>query len=359
MHRITEIHSRAPASSSLRETSEKIARGSAPFVHFLGLGFERGQSQTGLGWSPDVARSRMGEFCGVHMIDHGNIVQSLDQGRWKVRSEAELADGPLYPYFAAYQQSLLIHGMKSPRVPLLAWGGDHSVGLSTVAAFSEYYEDGYVLWIDAHADLNLPHASATGNVHGMPLALLLNLDGVGQRCFPWLRAPLRPNRLIYLGLRDIDPFERGVLDAMGIKHFTMAEVRAVGMRSVASEILMLTRGKPLHVSFDIDSLDPELAPSTGVPVARGLNRNDIFLLERFLFEKSFVPSLDIVEINPMIGTLENVNSTYSAAFDFLGAALAPSRISRPNRFDFGPRFFHSFKSPGRGIPSQISQSNSI
>jgi arginase len=203
------------------------------------------------------------------------------------------------------------------KTPLLNWGGDHSIALSTVGAFTYHYQDGYVIWIDAHADLNLPSKSLTGNFHGMPLAVLLNLEGIADKHFKWLKKTLDPKKLIYIGLRDLDAYELSIINSLQIKTYFNKDILKTGLDHIAQEISAQTHGHPLHISFDIDSIDPIFAPSTGVPVDYGLTPDDLNILSEKLFKNSIIPSMDIVEINPDLGTSVQVEQTYLIAFNFL------------------------------------------
>ena len=191
------------------------------------------------------------------------------------------------------------------------------MALATVGAFTTQFPDGYIIWIDAHADLNLPQSSATGNFHGMPLSILLNIDNISNKHFKWLGQPLDSKKLIYIGLRDLDPFEKDFITSSNIKTFFYEDVEKRGMKVIAQEILALTQNHPMHISFDIDSVDPKFAPSTGVPVKHGLTPNDLDILSVELFQKSFVRSIDIAELNPELGTDMQVDRTFLIAIHFL------------------------------------------
>lgn len=173
-----------------------------------------------------------------------------------------------------------------------------------------------MIWIDAHADLNLPSKSLTGNFHGMPLSVLCNIDDIATYQFKWIKSRLNPKKLIYLGLRDIDPFEREIITNLGIKVFSMHEIKSVGIEAVVKKILSIIGYDPVHISFDIDSVDPQFAPSTGVKVDRGLSPQELEFLGN-TFSQLNLKSIDVVEINPTIGNQIQVDQTYITAFYFL------------------------------------------
>jgi arginase len=285
-------------------------------INFSGISFEIGQSKKGLALSTKNARSYFPLFknMGVSFIDHDDIYQNDFNSQVKIFSETDLVKIDWVKYKHTYIKTL---GLLKNKTPLLNWGGDHSISISTVGAFSYQYPDGYVLWIDAHADLNLPEKSFTGNLHGMPLAVLLNLNGIAGNHFKWLKKTLDPKKLIYLGLRDVDPFELNIIKELNIKSFFYQDVLKFGIQSIAKKILDITRDHPLHISFDIDSIDPNFAPSTGVPVRNGLTPTDLITLGAKLSQNSIIRSIDVVEINPTLGSSIQVDQTYLTAFTFL------------------------------------------
>ena len=182
----------------------------------------------------------------------------------------------------------------------IALGGDHSVSMGTIAGVATRGRTG-VIWVDAHADLNTPSTSPSGNIHGMPLAHLL---GLGDRRLLSIwggGAVLRPEDVVYIGLRSIDAGERQLIKELGIRAFTMKEIDQRGVAEVAREALAaLGEVDQIHVSFDADVLDPDLAPGVGTPVPGGLTYREAHLLMELLAEGDHVRSLDLVEVNPML-----------------------------------------------------------
>ncbi|MES3038025.1 MAG: arginase family protein [Bdellovibrionota bacterium] len=284
---------------------------------FLGLGIESGQTLKGLRDSSHYAKIHLAQhydFDDLGMV-FGNKVYE------KIQSLDQLCNFTLQPYFEA--QARTIEALEQKKF-LVNWGGDHSVGISTVSGFTKVYPAGWTIWIDAHADLNTPEASLSGSFHGMPLSLLLGL-GSGSSDKNIFKT-LNPKKLIYFGLRDVDSFEVKAIRKLGIKTFTTQMIRELGINHVIREITNLTRGQDVHISFDIDSLDPEFAASTGVPVNNGLVPSEIFHLADELSEKSNVVSLDIVEINPYLGSAQEISSTYQIANLFLEHILLGKKI---------------------------------
>lgn len=185
-------------------------------------------------------------------------------------------------------------------------GGDHTIAMGTIAAVARYCEDQdrelVVLWIDAHGDYNNPATSPSGNMHGMPLAFLTgepSLSGIlGDRPF----APIPPHRVHLFGLRSIDRVERQALRDSGIDCVDMGEIDAVGVSSLIRRIIdrAAAPNVHLHVSFDLDVLDPAVAPGVGTPVPGGLTYREAHLIMELLHQSGLVGSVDLVELNPFL-----------------------------------------------------------
>jgi len=202
-------------------------------------------------------------------------------------------------------------------------GGDHSISIGTVSAMAAHSGPVGVIWVDAHGDFNTPEISPSGNVHGMALAALLGngpaeLTDIGRP-----GAKLHGSQAVLIGARDIDPAERAALRDSGIPIFTMRDIDEQGMAAVARAALERLRPLPrLHISLDMDSLDPNEAPGVGTPVPGGFSYREAHLLMEILADSGKVRSLDIVEVNPI---LDDRNRTARLAVD-LSASLFGQRI---------------------------------
>jgi arginase len=179
-------------------------------------------------------------------------------------------------------------------------GGDHSIAMGTVAGVAGAGRTG-VLWIDAHTDLNVPPTSPSGNVHGMPLAHLLG-KGDARLLDIWGGgAAVRPQDVVFIGIRSVDESERAFIREHGLTGFTMKEIDHRGIAAVAAEALArLKHLERVHVSFDADVLDPVIAPGVGTPVPGGLSYREAHLLMELLADAGVVTSLDLVEVNPIL-----------------------------------------------------------
>ena len=201
-------------------------------------------------------------------------------------------------------------------------GGDHSISIGSVSGLSRRGRTG-VVWIDAHADFNTPATSPSGNIHGMPLAALL---GLGDPQLTEIAGPapkVRPEDVVLIGVRSVDPGERELLRQSGVAVYTMKEVDKMGMPTVAANAIAQMQGlERVHVSFDADVLDPSVAPGVGTPVAGGLSYREAHLLMELLADAGIVTSLDLVEVNPI---LDEKNRTAAIVVE-LAASLLGKKI---------------------------------
>ena len=185
-------------------------------------------------------------------------------------------------------------------------GGDHSITSASLPAFFDAFRDSaHVLWIDAHADINTPQTSPTGHTHGMPLSQTFRLAD------PRVPASYTPSfdQLTYIGLRSIDEGEQKIIDKYNIKTFSASDVNNQSQTSL-DELLERVRDKNVYISFDVDGLDPTVAPSTGTAVPDGLLVDPIIdWIHAIKQEVRRVPCFDIVELNPLLGTKKDVDLT--------------------------------------------------
>ena len=170
---------------------------------------------------------------------------------------------------------------------------------------SRKYPDACVIYVDAHADINTPQTTGSGNIHGMPLSFILGLDRSIPE-FQWINRILPANKLVYIGLRDLDESEKEIIRNYGIKAFSMHEVDEYGIGKVvqmALDHVNPNRDLPIHMSFDIDALDPSVAPSTGVPVDRGLTSREGHYICEAVHKTGCLVALDLVVCTPFLISL--------------------------------------------------------
>jgi arginase len=222
----------------------------------------------------------------------------------------------------------------------LTLGGDHSLAIATIAGTSAVYgNDLTVIWVDAHADINIPETTTSGNIHGCPVAFLLGIAG-DVAPFSWLRPCLSPDRIVYIGLRDVDAPEKKILSTLGIKAFSMYEVDKYGIAKVMEmaiehvrfETRQLTskvnpgRNRPIHLSFDVDALDPQFVPSTGTPVRGGLTFREGHFICEALAETGLLVAMDVMEVNPLIGDQTNLLQTVSIGCGLVRSSLGETLL---------------------------------
>lgn len=230
--------------------------------------------------------------------------------------------------------------LKSNRFPLVV-GGDHSIGIGSLAGILRAQPSTGVIWVDAHADLNTPEMSESGNMHGMPIGLLMEglVDDHTQiPGLEWL-APsedgtkpprLRPDSIVYIGLRDVDKAERSTIRDLGIKAFTMYDIDHYGIGAVMDRALAHLLGKnpnrPIHLSYDIDACDPIHAPATGTAVRGGLTYREAHFICECVSKSGSLASAEIVEVNPTLSDTEGGEETVELGLGLLTSMMGKSII---------------------------------
>lgn len=211
-------------------------------------------------------------------------------------------------------------GLNRGCLPLVL-GGDHSISIGSVGAVADHYRElgasiG-VIWIDAHTDMNQPHTSPTGNIHGMPLAALL---GFGEPRLTRGRASVRPENVSVLGARELDPGEKVLIRELGVRVLTMSEVDERGAAACMNEALERANDGTggFHLSLDLDALDPKVAPGVGTPVRGGLTYREGHLVCEKAWHSGRLLSVDIVELNPV---LDDRNQTGQLGVGLVASAL--------------------------------------
>ncbi|TKW55548.1 Arginase [Colletotrichum tanaceti] len=219
----------------------------------------------------------------------------------------------------------------------LTLGGDHSIAIGTIAGSAKATRerlgrDIAVIWVDAHADINTPETSDSGNVHGMPVAFVTGLAKEQRpEYFGWLRDEhmLSLKKLVYIGLRDVDPGEKRILRENGVKAFSMFDIDRYGIGRVMEMALAhIGSDTPIHLSFDVDALDPMWAPSTGTPVRGGLTLREGDYICECVHETGSLVALDLVEVNPSLAADQEgaASETVRAGCSLVRCALGESLL---------------------------------
>ncbi|HCY8639044.1 TPA: arginase [Staphylococcus aureus] len=205
--------------------------------------------------------------------------------------------------------------IENNRFPLVL-GGDHSIAVGSVSAISKHYNNLGVIWYDAHGDLNIPEESPSGNIHGMPLRIL---TGEGPKELLELNSNvIKPENIVLIGMRDLDKGERQFIKDHNIKTFTMSDIDKLGIKEVIENTIEYLKSRNVdgvHLSLDVDALDPLETPGTGTRVLGGLSYRESHFALELLHQSHLISSMDLVEVNPLI---DSNNYTAEQAVSLVG-----------------------------------------
>ena len=276
-------------------------------IRMIGVPMDLGASRRGVDMGPSALRvggiAQHLKSIGHQVEDIGNIIvkqpeeQHYGEKRAKYLAEiVETAKG-----LAQMVEKALEDGM----LPLVM-GGDHSVALGTVGGVGSFFRKKEkrtgLVWLDAHADMNTPDSSPSGNIHGMPLAAIAGYgpDDLTQIC--GYKPMVNPHNICMVGVRDIDAKERKIIKESGVHVFTMRDLDERGMREVMAEALRFAQDETdgVSVSLDLDFVDPSDAPGVGTPVRGGVTYREAHLAMEMIADTKAVVSLEVVEVNPVI-----------------------------------------------------------
>ncbi|XP_073340346.1 arginase-2, mitochondrial [Pagrus major] len=334
---------RGPVLRLLRTQLSSCQQSRAQSVAVIGAPFSRGQRRRGVEHGPKVIRDaglieRLSGFdYSVH--DFGDLDFhhfEKDEPYMDVKSPRNVGAA-----------NKMLSGAVSRAVgaghTLVMLGGDHSLAIGSVGGHAQQCPDLCLIWVDAHADINTPMTSPSGNLHGQPVAFMLkelqdkmpDIPG-----FSWTKPFLSSRDLVYIGLRDVDPGEYHILKNLGIQYFTMRDIDRLGIQRVMEvtfDHLLARKQRPIHLSFDIDAFDPSLAPATGTPVNGGLTyREGIYITEE-IHNTGLLSAMDLVEVNPVLGaSREAVEATASLAVDVIASSLGQTREGAHTSIDVIP-----------------------
>jgi arginase len=280
-------------------------------IRILGVPLDLGQSRRGVDMGPSAVRvagleARLEEL-GHIVEDAGNVAVAFP--------EQKKAGDPHAKYLKEIASTCTKHAemvvktLEAGKFPLTL-GGDHSVAAGTVAGVAEFFRQQRrvqenkvgLIWIDAHADINTPETSPSGNVHGMPLAAIMGLGPADLSNIYDFSPKVHPENCVLVGVRDIDAREKENIKRTGIEVYTMRDIDERGMRTVIEEALRIAgRGTAgYHVSLDMDWIDPEDAPGVGTPVRGGASYREAHLAMEIISDHGRMVSFEIVEVNPVI-----------------------------------------------------------
>ena len=292
----------------------------AKTVAVIGAALDLGQGRRGVDMGPSAIRyaglaARLSGL-GYDVLDWGNVeapvVESIPLADEKLRYLPEVKATCLRV------ARLVEFACQEGYIPLVL-GGDHSVALGTLGGLARARGRGGVLWIDAHGDLNTPETSPSGNIHGMVLAAALGLAGPAFESEEWSLPAIEPGRVALVGVRSLDEGERARLRELDARVYTMSDVDRIGAERCVRESLAHIAGPGfLHVSLDMDVVDPDVAPGVGTPVRGGLSYREAHLALELVAESGLADSVEVVEVNPI---LDRENETAALAVELAASAL--------------------------------------
>jgi len=295
-------------------------------VTFIGVPLDLGAGRRGVDMGPSALRgaeihARVREL-GHEVADHGDmevsIAETRDPGDPKLKYLNEIR------HTCAALRDVVAGVLAEGRMPIVL-GGDHSIAMGTIAGAARFHRERNkkkigLIWFDAHGDMNTPETSPTGNIHGMPLAVALGLGEESLVDLAGERPMVDGARAAVVGLRDVDMAERTNIKETGIGAFTMRDIDERGMRTVMEEAIKRasTGTAGIHVSFDIDGIDPDFAPGVGTPSPGGISYREAHLAMEMLADTGLVMSAEIVEVNPI---LDHRNNTAKLGVGLLASLL--------------------------------------
>ena len=258
---------------------------------------------------------------GVECADRGNVAADV--------AEATAEHDPRARFLPAIRATceriagLVGAALEEGRIPIVL-GGDHSIALGTLGGLAARLGPGAVLWFDAHGDLNTPETTPSGNVHGMPLAAALGRGGPGFQSPSWTLPAVQAERVAVIGARELDAGERALIGELGLHVHTMSELDRRGIEAVVGEALERAAGAPfVHISLDMDGLDPEVAPGVGTAVRGGLTYREAHLAMELVAESGLMSCFEIVEVNPI---LDRENTTAALAVELAASAFGATTL---------------------------------
>ncbi|MBS1536664.1 MAG: arginase [Bacteroidetes bacterium] len=287
-------------------------------VRLIGFPMDLGAGRRGVDMGPSALRiadiAQKLTALGYEVNDEGDIivrtqeVQSIEDQRLRYLPEITKACQQLSDKVEAV--------LDKGDFPLIL-GGDHSMSIGSIAGISAHCKKVGkrlgVLWIDAHSDINIPSTSPTGNIHGMPVAVSLGLGAKELTTIGGDFNKLLPENIVYIGLRSVDEGERELIKELGITAYTMFDIDKYGIFSIIQNTLekMRTSIDHLHISFDLDSVDPKVAKGVGTPVQGGLSYRETHLLMEMIAESGLISSFEVAEVNPILDDM-NTSAVFAA-----------------------------------------------
>jgi arginase len=310
------------------------SHGRKPRIALLGVPIEIGASQAGTLMGPAALRTagiaRVLEQLGLTVEDHGDLAKPA-----AIASEdPPPANAKYYDEIKNWVRVLSERAFtlaESGAIPIFM-GGDHSLSMGSVNGVARYWQEQgrplFVLWLDAHADYNTPATTITGNMHGMSAAFLCGEPGLDGLLGDQPRASITPDRLDLFGIRSIDPLEKNLVRERRVSIVDMRAIDEFGVGVLIRRVIerVKARNGVLHLSFDVDFLDPAVAPGVGTTVPGGATYREAHLIMELLHDSGLVRSADIVELNPF---LDERGRTARVAVELIGSLFGVQITDRP------------------------------
>lgn len=303
-------------------------------IALLGVPIEIGASQRGTLMGPAALRTagigRVLEQLGFVVEDHGDLaIPAVSPADGPPPANARYYDGIKAWIRALSERAWLL--ARSGAIPIFL-GGDHSLSMGSINGVARYWQElgrpVFVLWLDAHADYNTPATTETGNMHGMSAAFLCGEPGLDGLLGDQPRVSIGTDQLDLFGIRSIDPLERQLVHDRRIAVADMRAIDEFGVGVLIRQVIekVKARNGVLHVSFDVDFLDPAIAPGVGTTVPGGATYREAHLVMELLHDSGLVRSVDIVELNPF---LDERGRTARIAVELIGSLFGLQITDRP------------------------------
>ncbi|MBU5466865.1 arginase [Virgibacillus sp. MSJ-26] len=291
-------------------------------ISMIGLPMDLGQSRRGVDMGPSAIRyagviKRIAAL-GYEIDDLGDIVvNNVDPDYNNTQTNQGLKNLKEVAKANEKLAEMVDQEVKKGAFPLIL-GGDHSIAIGSLSGIAHHYENLGVIWYDAHGDLNTEETSPSGNIHGMPLAVSLGLGDPKLVNILNYAPKVKPENIVIIGARSLDEGEKELIKEKGIKVYTMHEIDRKGMSHVMEDAITYLESKTdgVHLSLDLDGLDPSEAPGVGTPVMGGLTYRESHLAMEMIAEANILTSAEFVEVNPI---LDDKNTTATVAVGLMGS----------------------------------------
>lgn len=271
---------------------------------------------------------------GHEAFDKGDVKIPFASGEEKYASHKNLKYlNPIVEYNNNLAEEVY-NSLKEGAMPFVL-GGDHSLGMGSIAGASKHFDEIAVIWIDAHGDINTEDTSPSGNIHGMPLAASMNVGNPALTNIYYKGQKVKPENVYILGARDIDPGEYELAEKTKLNFYTMKKVREKGLDNVLKSIIHKINNSNVdgvHLSFDIDALDKSIVPGTGTAVSDGFSLKEGKAIFTELIENINITSMDFVELNPLID--EEDNKTVKNCFELLKHVFYTFKQQEEKRIEY-------------------------